>query len=124
MPQPQINKEMRDNMARSVSLFVSRYILSIFDIAAPEIRLPIVPIVIICIPFIKSTSDIMTTNSRTPRLIGCAITRPDIIILNIPTPIMKALDHRWPPIPCMIPAIPLNNRANPPNFIFLEHVTY
>jgi len=59
----------------------------------------------------------MTTNSRTPRLIGCAITRPDIMILNMPTPIMKALAHRWPPIPCMIPAIPMNNRANPPKNI-------
>jgi hypothetical protein len=36
----------------------------------------------------------MTTSSRTPKLIGCAIIRPDIMILNIPTPIMKALDHR------------------------------
>lgn len=52
---------------------------------------------IISIPFIRSTGDIMTANSRTPKPIGCAIIRPDIAILSIHTPIRKALDH--PEIP-------------------------
>ena len=46
--------------------------------------------------------------------------RPDIAILNTPTPKTGALNHLeipGPPTPCMIPPMPLNNMANPPRKI-------
>lgn len=82
--------------------------------------LPTTPIAVISIPIISSANDITTANSGAPKPIGCAIIRPDIAILNTPTPTRGALNHLeipLPPTPCMIPPIPLNNMANPPRNI-------
>lgn len=84
--------------------------------------LPTTPIAVISIPIISSAKDITMANtgSPRPRPIGCAIIRPDIAILNTPTPTRGALNHLEIPspcVPCMIPPKPLNNRANPPKNI-------
>ncbi len=78
-------------------VFGHRRILLTYNGLVPVMRLPTVPIAIISIPFIRSTSDRMTANSGAPKPIGCAIMRPDITILSIPTPMRKALAH--PEIP-------------------------
>ena len=48
--------------------------------------LPTTPIAVISIPIISSANDITTANSGAPKPMGCAIIRPDIAILNTPTP--------------------------------------
>ena len=83
-------------------------------------KIPTAPIAVIPIPIISSANDITRANSGTPKPIGCAIIRPDIAIVNTPTAIRRALDHleiSLAPTPCMILAIPLNNKANPPKVI-------
>ena len=55
--------------------------------------LPTTPIAVISIPIISIASDITTANSGPPKPRGCAIIRPDIAILNIPTPTRGALNH-------------------------------
>ena len=55
--------------------------------------LPTTPIAVISIPIISIASDITTANIGAPKPRGCAIIRPDIAILNIPTPTRGALNQ-------------------------------
>ena len=59
--------------------------------------LPTIPIAVISIPIISSANDITMANSGSPRPIGCAIIRPDIAILNTPTPTTGVL--KYPDLP-------------------------
>ncbi|HZA08241.1 MAG TPA: hypothetical protein VE619_11110 [Nitrososphaeraceae archaeon] len=55
--------------------------------------LPSAPITVISIPIISNANDITRANRGAPILIGCAIIRPDMAILNTPTAIRGALNH-------------------------------
>jgi hypothetical protein len=82
--------------------------------------LPPIPEAIICIPFTRRETEITRANRTTPIEIGCAITKADTPILNIPTPTRNALDQLGISLtimPCTILATPLNSKANAPKNI-------
>lgn len=77
------------------------------------------PTDIISIP-VRVAIDIIAAKRGTPKLIGCAITKPDTTILSTPTPIRKPLYQ--PEIflftaPCTIQAIPLKSKVYAPRNI-------
>ena len=57
---------------------------------------PDIPEIIISIPFIRKAIEIMIAKKTKPKLIGCAITRRDTVILRTPTPIRKTRDEPEP----------------------------